>query len=87
MDLGLSSNEVLLFDTNQCILVEKSKFRDKMIITQSLNAGRPDMGAHFEAKETFGNSLRAKIAAREGYMSRNNCGALSPRSRVSHQDF
>lgn len=46
------------------------------------------MGAQFEAKETFGNSLRAKIAARGGFMSpTNGGGALSPRSRVSRQDF
>jgi hypothetical protein len=42
------------------------------------------MGAHFEAKETFGNSLRAKIAVRGGYASLTNTnGKLSPQSIAS----
>lgn len=81
MDLGLSTNEVLVFDRDSCAFVEKSKLRDNLIITKSLNFGRPDVNAQFEAKETFGNSLRAKIAARGGFASPT--GMTSPRSRVS----
>lgn len=85
LDLGLTTNEVIVFDRDQCVLTDKSKLRDSIVI-QSPISGRPDMNSQFEAKETFGNSLRAKIAARGGFASPNS-GVLSPQSRTSRQDF
>jgi len=69
LDLDLSSNEVLLFDRELCAFVEKSKLRDTMKMSLASNSGRPDFGPFIEGKETFGNTLRAKIAARGGFLS------------------
>jgi hypothetical protein len=71
MDFGLSTNEVLLFENDTCNFIEKNKLRDNFKISHSNNKGRPDFAIGFEAKETFGNTLRAKIAAK-GLLSPNN---------------
>jgi hypothetical protein len=67
IDLDLTSNEVLLFDKEQCAFCDKSKLRDTMRMTATQT--RPDFGPFIEGKETFGNTLRAKIAARTGLVS------------------
>lgn len=65
-DLGLITNEVLVFNSDSTVnFYQKDKLRDLMIINQS-QVGRPDIGPHVEGKLTFGNSLRAKIAAKFG---------------------
>lgn len=73
-DLDLTSHEVLLFDRESCAFVDKSKLRDTMKMTLGQNSGRPDFGAFVEGKETYGNTLRAKIAARGGLLSPVNPG-------------
>lgn len=77
MDLGLISNEVLVFESepNTVSFQEKGKIRDSIVMAKSIT-GRPDFGPHVEGKETYGNSLRAKIAARLGVSSPR--GAQSP---------
>ena len=79
MDLGLISNEVLVFEREPSIVTfqEKGKLRDSIIMGQSIS-GRPDFGPHVEGKETYGNSLRAKIAARLGATVSSPRGAQSP---------
>ena len=69
LDFDLCTNEVLLFDNESCIFYDKAKLRDNVKISMSVNVGRPDMGPFVEGKETYGNSLRAKIAARGGLLS------------------
>jgi hypothetical protein len=32
LDLGLSTSEVILFDRDQCVFVDKSKLRDSILI-------------------------------------------------------
>lgn len=71
MDFGLSTNEILLFENESCNFIEKNKLRDNFKISHSSNQGRPDFAIGFEAKETFGNTLRAKIAAK-GLLSPTN---------------
>jgi len=69
LDFELTSNEVLLFDNEQCAFADKSKIRDTLKLSQASNQGRPDFGPFVEGKETFGNSLRAKIALRGNHPS------------------
>lgn len=69
LDFDLSTNEVLLFDNEQCGFADKSKIRDTLKLSMGSNQGRPDFGPFVEGKETFGNTLRAKIAQRGNVMS------------------
>jgi len=50
------------------------------------NIGRPDMGPFVEGKETFGNTLRAKIAKRGGFLSPVALGKVSS-SNASPSNF
>lgn len=86
LDFELSTNEVLLFDNDTCMFVDKSKLRDTMKISMAGNIGRPDMGPFVEGKDTFGNTLRAKIAKRSRFLSPVAIGKLSP-SNASPSNF
>ena len=71
IDFDLCTNEVLVFDNEQCVFIEKGKLRDNLKINLASNTGRPDFAPTVDSKETYGNTLRAKIAQRGG-------GVLSP---------
>lgn len=83
IDFGLTTNEVILFEKEAVNFIDKSKLRDSIIINQSINAGRPDFGPFVEGKETFGNSLRAKIALRLGLKCPNTTNLQSPSNKSS----
>ena len=69
LDFHLSSNEVLLFEKEQCNFIDKVKLRESLYQTTGTNTTRPMTFPFVKDRNQFGNNIRAKIAHRQGYLS------------------
>ena len=83
LDLGISNNEVLVFDRQSCVFMDKSKMRDSMQI--SVGNGRP---LPFD-EASYGNTARARLAAKTLMSPRSNLNGetASRNGRSRHGDF
>ena len=77
LDFGLTTNKIIVLAKGDTYTSDKLKFKDNMAINQG---GKPDWsGVTQQQKETYGNSLRAKIVNQ--VFNNAVSGTTSPSSR------